>query len=251
LAPLCRRVGETIVVEDYPSHPLAAPVIVEVGVQAAILTPVEVNGEIPAVLIGASLEARVRTNTVESVELLAAQAGRALANASAHEQERRTSQALAEASVRNELTGIGNRRHAATLLESLMPGDAVLLLDVDRFKEINDTHGHAAGDAVLVTIGAYLRGCLRYEDSAARYGGEEFLVVIRQVPTSARRAADRLLEGWRATFPRATISVGVAVHTPDQTAAATLGHADAALYAAKRTGRDRVCEFALEDVSTT
>ena len=248
LAPTCRRARETVVVEDYASHPLAAPAIVQAGVQAAVLTPVDVNGEIPAVLIGASVDAGLRANTIESVELLAAQAGRALANASAHEQERRTSQAFAEASVRDELTGIGNRRHAAALLESLMPGDAVLLLDVDRFKDINDTDGHAAGDAVLVTIGAYLRGYLRYEDSAARYGGEEFLVVLRQVATNARQAADRLLEGWRATRPRATISIGVAVHAPEQTPAATLGHADAALYAAKGTGRDRVCEFALEDI---
>ena len=139
----------------------------------------------------------------------------------------------------------------ATLLDSLLPGDAVLLLDVDHFKAINDSDGHAGGDAVLIAIGAYLRNYLRYEDSAARYGGEEFLVVLRQVTGSAHEAASRLLEGWRLTRPRATISIGVAVHKAERSAAATLGHADAALYAAKRTGRDRVCEYNLDDLSNT
>jgi diguanylate cyclase (GGDEF)-like protein len=252
LAPLCRRERDTMVVDDYPAHPLAIPAIVQAGVQAAVLSPVDVDGEVPAVLIAAARRSiAVQADTVESIELLAAQAGRALTNASAHEQERRTSQALAEATVRDELTGIGNRRHAATLLESLLPGDAVLLLDVDHFKAINDSDGHAAGDKVLIAIGAYLRNYLRYEDSAARYGGEEFLVVLRQVTGSALDAAIRLLEGWRATRPRVTISIGVAVHAGDRSPAATLGHADAALYAAKRTGRDRVEHGALTGASWT
>ena len=247
LAGRCRADGRTIVVEDYPAHALAIPAIIEAGVLAAVLTPVRVEDAIPAVLIAAARQPMaLRANTAESVELLAAQAGRALANAQTHEHERRTNQALAAASLRDELTGIGNRRHAGALLESLLPGDAVALLDIDHFKAVNDRHGHAAGDAVLVTMGAYLREQLRYEDSAARYGGEEFLVLLRQVPDRALETAERLLEGWRRRQPAVTISIGVSVHRPEQSAAATLGHADSALYAAKRTGRDRVCEYALE-----
>ena len=249
LAPRCRADGRTLIIEDYPAHDLAIPAIVDAGVRAAVLTPVRMEDAIPAVLIAAAHHPMsLRANTVESVELLAAQAGRALANAQTHEHERRTSQALAAATLRDELTGIGNRRHAAALLESLLPGDAVALLDLDHFKAVNDRDGHAAGDAVLVAMGAYLREQLRYEDSAARYGGEEFLVLLRQVPDRARDTAERLVEGWRTRQPAVTISVGVAVHHPEQSAAATLGHADSALYAAKRTGRDRVCEYALEAV---
>jgi diguanylate cyclase (GGDEF)-like protein len=249
LAPRCRADGRTLIIEDYPAHDLAIPAIVHAGVRAAVLTPVRLEDTIPAVLIAATtLPMSVRANTVESVELLAAQAGRALANAQTHEHERRTSQALAAATLRDELTGIGNRRHAAALLESLLPGDAVALIDIDHFKAVNDRHGHAAGDAVLVAMGAYLREQLRYEDSAARYGGEEFLVLLRQVPDRARDTAERLVEGWRTGHPAVTISVGVSVHRPEASPAATLGHADSALYAAKRTGRDRVCEYALEVV---
>ncbi|TML92025.1 MAG: GGDEF domain-containing protein [Actinobacteria bacterium] len=251
LAPRCRADGRTIIVEDYPAHTLAIPAIVEAGVRAAVLTPVRMDDTIPAVLIAAAFQPMaLGGDTVESVELLAAQAGRALANAQTHEHERRTSQALAAATLRDELTGIGNRRHAAAMLESLLPGDAVGLLDLDHFKAVNDRDGHAAGDAVLVTMGDYLREHLRYEDSAARYGGEEFLVLLRQIPDRALETAERLVEGWRARQPGVTISMGVSVHRAEQSAAATLGHADAALYAAKRTGRDRVCEYALEDVDS-
>ena len=250
LAPRCRADGRTIIVEDYPAHGLAIPAIVDAGVRAAVITPVRMDETIPAVLIAAAFQPMaLRGNTVESVELLAAQAGRALANARTHERERRTSQALAAATLRDELTGIGNRRHATALLESLLPGDAVALLDIDHFKAVNDRDGHAAGDAVLVAMGAYLREQLRYEDSAARYGGEEFLVLLRQVPDRALDTAERLVEGWRRRQPSVTISVGVSVHRPGHSAAATLGHADSALYRAKHAGRDRVCEYALEALS--
>ena len=247
VAPRCRAEGRTIIIEDYPAHDLAIPAIVEAGVRSAVLTPVRVEDAIPAVLIAAARQPMaLRANTAEGVELLAAQAGRALANAQAHEHERRTSKALVAATLRDELTGIGNRRHAAALLESLLPGDAVALLDIDHFKAVNDRDGHAAGDAVLIAMGAYLREHLRYEDSAARYGGEEFLILLRQVPDRARETTERLVEGWRRRQSTVTVSVGVSVHRAEQSAAATLGHADSALYAAKRTGRDRVCEYAVE-----
>jgi diguanylate cyclase (GGDEF)-like protein len=251
LATVCRNERRTVTVDDYQTHPLAIPAIVDAGIQSAMLVPVRVDNAVPAVLIGASHHRMAfHDNTLESMELLAAHAGHALANAAIHEEERRTSQILAEVSLRDELTGIGNRRHAVALLDSLLPGDAVLLVDLDHFKDVNDTDGHAAGDAVLASMGAYLRSHLRYEDSAARYGGEEFLVIVRQVPERAVASADRLLQGWQNTRPRTTISIGVAVHSATDAPAVTLGHADVALYTAKRRGRNQVSEFDFEEVST-
>jgi diguanylate cyclase (GGDEF)-like protein len=149
--------------------------------------------------------------------------------------------ALTEASLRDELTGVGNRRFGMTALERMRIGDAVLLLDVDAFKEVNDRHGHAAGDAVLTDLGRLLQTSMRGIDAVARYGGEEFLVIISQAQATARTISDRLLAEWRAGSPRTTISGGVAIHEDGETPAETLARADAALYEAKRRGRDRVC----------
>jgi diguanylate cyclase (GGDEF)-like protein len=144
---------------------------------------------------------------------------------------------------RDELTGVGNRRHAGALLETLVPGDAVLMIDLDLFKAVNDYSGHAAGDQVLQELGAYLQGALRDSDLVARYGGEEFLVVLRQASDTASVAANRLLRGWRARRPRTTFSGGVAVHEEATAPTVTLTRADMALYEAKRNGRNRVCLY--------
>lgn len=251
LTGLAREREATVVIDDYPAHRLAVHALVATGVRSAIATPVRVNDRCPAVLLAGSHSSRhFGPEVVEVFELLATQAGGALQNAEQFEDERRTRQALAESSVRDDLTGLGNRRHATTQLESLQPGDVVCLLDLDQFKQVNDNDGHAGGDRVLASLGTYLREQLRYEDTAARYGGEEFLVILRQAHDRGRASIERLIEGWRALAPRTTFSAGLAIHRDGQLPAATLGHADAALYAAKRLGRDRVCEFALEEPSS-
>ena len=150
--------------------------------------------------------------------------------------------ALAEAATRDPLTGVGNRRHGAALLDALAPGDAVLVVDVDRFKAVNDAYGHGAGDRVLASLGAHLRAALRDADAVARWGGEEFLVVLRGPDPQARATAERLLEGWRTGGHRTTFSAGVATHVAGRSPTATLEAADRALYAAKAAGRDRACE---------
>ena len=173
--------------------------------------------------------------TLHVAHLFGAQAGLALEQVRAIEE-------LTEAAMNDPLTGVGNRRRAAALLEHLHPGDAVVLIDLDHFKLVNDTAGHAAGDKVLVALGRYLREHARGADTVARYGGEEFLVVFRNAGQGASAATERLVDGWRQQRPLTTFSAGVAVHVPGRSPAATLGRADAALYRAKRTGRDRVCE---------
>ena len=159
----------------------------------------------------------------------------------------RATQVLVDASMRDALTGVGNRRQADALLEQLKPGDAVAMLDMDHFKVVNDRHGHAVGDEALVSLARYLDRSLRDGDHVARYGGEEFVVVLRQARDFARNAVERLAEGWRRTDPLATFSAGVVVHVADCTPGETMALADAALYRAKGDGRD--CVRCAEDIN--
>ena len=147
---------------------------------------------------------------------------------------------LAIAAVTDDLTGVGNRRQVNTMLDVLGSGDALLLLDIDHFKDINDRLGHLVGDEVLADLGRFLRSNVRDStDTVARFGGEEFLVVLRQPGDLAFRTAELLLHGWRATNPLATFSIGIALHGDHVAATATLHEADRALYEAKASGRDR------------
>ncbi|HWT23685.1 MAG TPA: GGDEF domain-containing protein, partial [Solirubrobacteraceae bacterium] len=118
---------------------------------------------------------------------------------------------LAEAALHDELTGTGNRRQAMDALQRVRPGDALLVLDVDHFKQVNDHHGHATGDAVLASLGALLRRGTAGADTVARLGGEEFLIILAQAGTNAAAIADRMLGDWRATRPATTLSIGIAV----------------------------------------
>jgi len=153
--------------------------------------------------------------------------------------QREAAEALERASVTDELTGVGNRRAGNMLLDSMRPGDALMLLDLDRFKQVNDTFGHIEGDRLLAQLGAYLAGAARERDTVARFGGEEFIIVLRRAGSGAIGAAEHLLRGWRLQHPLASFSVGVAIHDGGP-ALRTFGLADAALYDAKRLGRDCV-----------
>jgi diguanylate cyclase (GGDEF)-like protein len=159
----------------------------------------------------------------------------------------RATQVLVDASMRDALTGVGNRRQADALLEQLQPGDAVALIDMDHFKDVNDRFGHATGDEVLVGLASFLDRSLRDGDRVARWGGEEFVVVLRRAGDYATQAVDRLAEGWRITLPLTTFSAGVAVHVTGRTPGDTLAAADAALYRAKAEGRDCVRTADLAD----
>ena len=131
-----------------------------------------------------------------------------------------------------------------------------LLLDLDDFKNVNDTLGHAAGDELLLMVGERIRSCIRGEDLAARLGGDEFAILIDDQPTLARSlaVAERLIELLGATFPVqghdvvVGVSIGIAMSRgPDQPADELLGNADIAMYTAKAAGRRR---FAVFDPST-
>lgn len=175
----------------------------------------------------------------DAFELLAAHAGVALKNAHDFEAGEERARLLLQRALRDELTGLGNRRFAETMLQAVQPGDAVLMLDLDHFKQVNDHDGHAAGDALLRALGRFLQQSLREGDRAARYGGEEFVVVVPAADGSAEQIADRLIADWRASRPRTTMSIGWAVARAGEDGHATLARADAALYRSKRGGRDR------------
>jgi diguanylate cyclase (GGDEF)-like protein len=149
-------------------------------------------------------------------------------------------EALGEQTLRDALTGVGSRRHADALVEGLQPGDSLLLIDIDHFKEINDTRGHLGGDRLLEQLGSHLRTGLRDHDSVARYGGDEFLVRLHTHDGDSSEIARRLLRTWLATGDVPSFSVGIAAHERGAEPHATFAEADRALYVSKREGRSRI-----------
>src|SRR5262249_3512437 len=122
------------------------------------------------------------------------------------------------------------------------------LLDIDYFKSINDSHGHQAGDLVMKEFAEVTQAMLRATDFFGRYGGDEFLVGLsqttladaKQVAERVRRTIERQLFPCLPAGQRVTLSIGVAEYHPHESADQLLARADAALYEAKRQGRNRV-----------
>lgn len=182
-------------------------------------------------------------------------------------QQRRSRQRMQKLAMTDELTGVPNRRAVLGQLESLLtapgaPACSILIIDVDHFKSINDTLGHAAGDEVLKVVAQVVDGAVRPPASFGRLGGEEFLIVLPNASLeAARQTAESFRErirsidtsAWFADGRRITASIGVtssiaAIDSPS----GMLQRADAALYAAKRAGRNCVrTETAAADVAVT
>ncbi len=190
--------------------------------------------------------------TLRALEILANQTVYALESAQIHAQIKRQA-------VLDSLTGLYNHGYfqetfAVKSKEYAAAGIpySVLMLDLDDFKQINDTFGHLTGDAVLRSVAGLLSSSIRSEDVAARYGGEEFAILLpHRTAEQARAVADRIrsrveslplsVEGLSAPV-RVTLSVGVASFPDDgKDHHLILERADVALYAAKRQGKNRVC----------
>jgi len=161
----------------------------------------------------------------------------------------RLANTLRQASVRDALTGLFNRRAMTETLERqwlrhrrTQAPLAVLVIDIDHFKRINDTLGHAAGDSVLMHLSSLLQNHVRGEDVVGRVGGEEFLIVLPDTQSQQAIAlAERLRVLVRAESLGTTISVGIALaHSVDDSAESLIARADAALYRAKDAGRNRI-----------
>jgi diguanylate cyclase (GGDEF)-like protein len=146
---------------------------------------------------------------------------------------------LRESAHTDALTGLPNRRDLDIRLTAAVPGDLLLLCDIDHFKLVNDRLGHAAGDRALADLGMLLRGSLRDGDYAARYGGEEFAILLGSSDVEqADTVLNRLRTRWTLLQPEITFSTGSAQCQPDRSIEATMMVADEALYAAKADGRN-------------
>jgi len=220
------------------------------GRQAELLIPIMVRGQTRSVLeVQWSRSAPVSTETLAFCGASADQAGMALTNACLY----------ADAQVRAEqdaLTGVLNHTAVVAALDrELLRARryrrpcALVFLDVDHFKEVNDTYGHLAGDAALRAIAMVLRATLRGADVAGRWGGEEFVVILPETDREAARTTAEHLRAAVADVTRnqdqygpLTCSLGAAVYPDDADDRDTLvALADHAMYTAKQHGRNQVC----------
>ena len=218
------------------------------GLRDTIATPLVADGAVVGAIV---LSRRVADPWPATARRLldgaAREASMALSRAYSHQA------AEVHASV-DALTGMPNRRYfdefCGLLARRRRADDAVgvLMIDIDRFKDLNDSYGHAVGDQVLRAVGGAIMAAVRDDDVPARYGGEEFVVLLRNpsrevaVDVGERvRGAVGALDLDEYGVPGVSVSVGVAVASvPDQPIDILVAEADRALYRAKRAGRDRV-----------
>ncbi|MGZ6825723.1 MAG: diguanylate cyclase domain-containing protein [Mycobacteriales bacterium] len=214
---------------------LAQSVLARLGVASVLFVPVPgEGGYLGCVVVGWNTPLTTLDSFGERVvSLLSDQAGGLL------ERLRRVG-VLQHQARTDALTGLANRRAFLDALDRLRPGGAVVFLDLDHFKRLNDSLGHQAGDVVLSSFAKALRTSVRDGDCAARYGGEEFALVLPgpgsvDMAQAAQAVVDRLREAWDGPV---TFSVGIAVHRTGDAPSTTLARADAAVYEAKASGRN-------------
>ncbi len=185
----------------------------------------------------------------------------------ADELEARYQMKLAEGALQDPLTGLYNRRHFEERLSSELSAAerhgrplSLLMCDVDHFKNINDEHGHLAGDETLKMVATVLQGAVRKEDVLARYGGEEFVVIARETQLEGahtlaeriRHAVEESRCSWQGRDLGVTMSIGVTVSVglsqfvAGRTDRELIDAADRALYLAKQAGRNTVIALPLE-----
>jgi diguanylate cyclase (GGDEF)-like protein len=202
-------------------------------------------------LYGRTLPEPFVEDDLDTLGSFAAQASVAIENVLLHQEAQRLS-------ITDGLTGVWNRRYLAlTLAKEIERAQrfqrplSILMVDIDRFKDVNDAHGHLRGDEVLVELSRRMLSRIRGEiDTLARFGGEEFVIVLPETPREgARVVANKLRRAVRAkpfvsdvgSDVTVTVSIGIAVYPEDGTGAEKLIQAsDLAMYKAKRRGRDRV-----------
>ncbi len=274
LAPLMAEVSVAsapLVVQSPTAAPMLAAVLAERQLNDAIVAPLRADGRACGLLLIGHRPgdiARFDRDDVVLLETLAENVAAALENGRLEQlldQLRRMEQRLTHQTNHDELTGLANRTMFSRIVtDALQQADngqsaAVLFVDLDDFKTVNDSLGHAAGDELLVALGRRLGSAIPPYATAARLGGDEFAVVLPGVRDLAEvtAIAEQLLTTISApvsTSGRVVpvhASIGAALSMPGQSAAELLRNADTAMYAAKNLGKDRVAVFepALHDAA--
>ncbi|GIE89326.1 putative bifunctional diguanylate cyclase/phosphodiesterase [Actinoplanes regularis] len=242
---------ELVAIDDYANSPIAVPEIVRAHLKSVIAVPVHEDGMVVGSLFVGSY-AGVRTWDRAAREILQAFAE----HASLAITDARTLREMNHA-FHDSLTGLANRSLFTTRMENALAatgssGVAALLVDLDRFKVVNDSLGHTTGDRLLTAVADRLRDCLRTEDTVARLGGDEFAVLLTDVAgvepavLMARRIVAALREPYdldgREVF--ASCSIGVAyAETGTTDASDLLVRADLAMFEAKKQGKDQFAIF--------
>lgn len=241
------RSKEMIIVEDTKNHPLFND-LTEIWKGSMVGLPIVIRGEVIGVMnLTRSVTGAFSGDELRLLQVLADQAGVAILNARLHE-------VLAEQAMRDTLTGLPNRRALDQQLESQVRVAerynitfAVIMMDLDGFKIVNDTYGHDVGDQVLREIFKYIQTHLRVSDFLARYGGDELTLIMPQADeAAARQAGEKLVRGiaeYTLHMPDGEkktlgISGGIAMYPEHgRVASHLLRAADQALYQAKKYSR--------------
>jgi diguanylate cyclase (GGDEF)-like protein len=235
--------GEPVTIEDYAVHGRALPAFAADGIRAALAAPVRERGEVVGSLVVATHRQGRRYSAAEREMLLAFAEHASLALTDAKTVEDALQQAL-----HDSLTGLPNRVLLRDRLDQALEraartggGVAALFIDLDAFKTVNDSLGHAAGDELLVEAARRLLACVRASDTAARFGGDEFVVLLEDADDhQVARIAGRILEQLEAPFEirgrelLVGASIGIAMSGEDDDD--LLRNADLALYRAKARG---------------
>ena len=228
------RSGEALFVVDASRSPVVSQrLVTATGVHTLLYLPLTSQGHnVGVVTIGWNHGRGHLDRTVTRVvDVLTTETARVM------ERLDRTRQ-LTTKTLTDALTGIGNRRAWDETVASIRPGDAVVIVDVDHFKQLNDTRGHDHGDRVLTELAQCLQGAGRQHDIITRLGGDEFAIVLRDAHTHGTTAyLHRLATHWHANGTAATYSAGSATHHTTNSIADTIRHADQALYDTKRSRR--------------
>jgi len=241
---------EVVLVEDYATAPMALPSMTAAQLQSVIAVPVHENGQaIGSLVVGSFSTRRSFDKPVQDlIKAFAEHVSLAITDA-------RTREAMTQA-FHDSLTGLASRALFLTRMEESLAaggrGAAVVFVDLDRFKVVNDSLGHDAGDLLLTGVADRLRAGLREGDTAARLGGDEFAVLLPGVAGAdeALPIAERILAALRQPFDLkgtetyVSASIGLAHGTAGELSAQDLMvHADLATHQAKKHGKDRVETF--------
>ena len=253
--------GETVIVEDIATDPLwdgYRDLALPHGLRACWSVPIPPSNRgavLGSVAVYCDHPARPSTRDLEFMKMATRLAAVAI-------EHRTLTDQLSHQAQHDALTGLPNRllfqdrlNQALAQAERKKLQVAVLYMDLDRFKNINDMLGHSSGDALLCQAAGRLQACIRKTDTLSRLGGDEFTVVLSELNDAqhAMRVATKLIEAMRAPFHVdqhelfVTISLGISIYPDDGIESETLiANADAAMYRAKETGRDHFQWFSAE-----